>query len=527
MPIINSIPPRSQCINGKSVTGPLGTENCALQRSSGTYWNYPGQKGALFSPIDDDTPLLLTLPLDTPAVIVAQPGSDSSAVPGSGIAGFGLSAVQNPTDSLIGQYFANHTDINQFSFGLALNPQPSSNTQNTQNGQDSSGGTLSIFQPDPSLFTGEITTVSVAAGATQQNLGQPPSTLGSYDWTVQMQGWQFKGPSGQDVSGGSGTYVTVEPAYPYILLSQADAQAIYNAIPGSQPFTIPSNAVTSAGTPVFQDPQAQSYSIPCSTSGVSLTVNFGGLAIPVQPSDLLTSIGGVCVGNVKGWLDPNKQNYIFGSSFLRGAYIIFTANPNGQSNTIGFANRLFQSKKSTNTTGPIVGGVVGGIAFIALVGVLAWLYIRRRRMNTVPPSATFTSSGGFATQDESEKKHRSFLGFGSKDKNEGNLVAEPWAPPKGDSSAESGDHVVVQPWQPTAVAEQAFLSPTGTSNFSTSQHHSTGTALTPPPPTATPGTHTSPPGSPGYNNYDRPLSGQSGYSALPNPQGQAMWVERR
>lgn len=42
-----------------------------------------------------------------------------------------------------------------------------------------------------------------------------------------MQGWTFNGgQNGQDVSGGQGTYVTVEASYPYILLTQADASKI-------------------------------------------------------------------------------------------------------------------------------------------------------------------------------------------------------------------------------------------------------------------------------------------------------------
>lgn len=258
--------------------------------------------------------------------------------------------MPNANNSLVGQYLAGHPDLGgQFTFGLSLNGLPSaagsSGSSSSQSGQDSSGGQLDIFKPNPASFTGQVATVNVASTQTQTNFGSLPPQLGSYDWTVQMDGWQFStGQQGQDVSGGKGTYVTVEMSYPYILLGQADAQKVCEythdphtkvrqaelrpsysdaAIPGSKPYTFAANAVNSAGVPVYQDPNAQSWSMPCSLpSGVSLVMTFQGVNIPVQPSDLYTTLNdGTCVGNVKGWTDPNRGTYILGSSFLRGAYM--------------------------------------------------------------------------------------------------------------------------------------------------------------------------------------------------------------
>lgn len=189
-------------LNGKTVVGQLGTENCALQRTDGTWWQYPNQ-----------------------AVLVAGAGSDSSSIPGSGIAGFGQSGVPTATDSLVGQYLAGHTDLNgTFTFGLALNSQQD---QTHVEGGDTSGGALHIFQPDTSYYTGNVGTVPVATTTQQGNFGNLPPQLQSYDWTVQLGGWTFNpGSGGQDVSGGQGTFVTVEPAYPYIKLSEQDAQNV-------------------------------------------------------------------------------------------------------------------------------------------------------------------------------------------------------------------------------------------------------------------------------------------------------------
>ncbi|KAG8956217.1 hypothetical protein FRC04_004293 [Tulasnella sp. 424] len=508
-------------LSGKPISGQLGTENCALHKQDGTWWNYPNQ-----------------------TVVVAGSDSDSQALgPASGVAGFGQSNVQSADQSLVGQYLTGHTDISSISFGLALNPLSDPGA-----GSDSSGGTLNIFQPDTSFYSGSMVTLPVANSNQQSNFGSVPPQIGSYDWTVQMQGWSFvPGQNQQAITGGGGVYVTVEASYPYIVLTAADAQKIYSAIPGSQPYTIPANAVTSTGVQVGQDTSTQSYSIPCSTSGFSLTATFGdGVAIPINPSDLYTTIGGTCVGNVKGWADASRGTYIFGSSFLRNAYIVFTANPNQQSNTIGLATRAFQTKSSKSNVGAIVGGVIGGIVFIALVALASFFFIRhRRRQNEIPPSAAFATSGDLSGGGSSEK-HHSLLGFMSKDRNADNLAAEPWTPPPAAASAEGGHHtggnVVVQPWSPNVPAEQAFLSPTGaafpaaagaaaTSPGPTNTNFS---GHTPPPPSTSPAytAHsgaaqpmTPPPRSPGMA-YDQPVNGSS-YSPVPNPTGQAMWVERR
>jgi len=200
---------------------------------------------------------------------------------------------------------------------------------------------------------------------------------------------------------------------------------------------------------------------------------------------------------------------------------------------------LFAAKSSKSEAGPIAGGVVGGLAFIALLAVGVFFFIRHRRRDATPPSATFTSEGNLV----STEKSRSFFGFsGSKDKNDDHLAAEPWvgggSSENGTVGGPAGQNVTVQPWLPNAPAEQAFLSPSGTATTfngsaaggmmpsagSPGPHAQYGSqqGMTPPPPSTTPG-------SVGYDGYDRSSTGGA-YSQVPNTanplQPQAMWVER-
>lgn len=157
---------------------------------------------------------------------------------------------------------------------------------------------------------------------------------------------------------------------------------------------------------------------------------------------------------------------------------------------------------------------MGGVVFLALVALGVWLFLRHKRRNETPPSASYAG--------ETNEKSHSFFGFGStKDKNEDHLVAEPWvggSTTAGTHSAENG--VSVQPWTPAAPGDQAFLSPAGTAT--------TFNGSTPSP--APQHQYPMSPGSPGFTGttYDRPSMGSGGYSPVPagGHAPQAMWVER-
>ncbi|KAG8985654.1 hypothetical protein FRB90_004522 [Tulasnella sp. 427] len=358
---------------------------------------------------------------------------------------------------------------------------------------------------------------------------------------MQTQGWLVKTAAG-DVTGSQGMYGTMEASYPYVIVPQTDANKLYAAIEGSIPYVVPTNAVDSNGIPVYQDSLALSWSIPCNTTNVSFYVNFQGVSIPLLPTDFMTKIGGVCVGNVKGWADQTRQTGILGTPFFRNAYVVFTASTDPSTNTIGLANRpLIDSKgKDSTTKNVVIGAVVGGVVFLLCVGLAIFFVARhwksRRRS---PPSAIFASAvSGGSIDDEykgtGEKRHSvkntsSFLGFGSPTSRSGhlsqNFVAEPWVPPSSSAThgvgAEQG--VVVTPWTPQAPGEQAFLSPTGGAldttvaalpygPSSSHQSHSPG-------PMSAGTTSPAPTSSMAYHNPSpqRPLSGQSyvPYSPVP------------
>ncbi|KAG8968635.1 hypothetical protein FRC05_001487 [Tulasnella sp. 425] len=505
---------------GKTITGALGKENCGFKQQDGEWWRYKNQ-----------------------SLIVASSGTDSSAFGGSGgIAGFGQSNAQNPKDTLINQYLtSNQTTLSQFIFGLALYDQGVTQASNgVALDGDSSGGFMHLDGPDPAFYTGTIQSFPVVSSEMSTNWGSVPGQLGSFDWTVQTQGWLVKTAAG-DITGSQGMYGTMEANYPYLLLPQKDANKLYAAIPGSVPYVLPANAADPKGVPIYQDNLALSWAIPCNTTNVSFFVNFQGVSVPLLPSDFMTKIGGVCVGNVKGWADATRQTGILGNAFFRNAYVVFTASADPTTNTIGLANRpLIDARgKDSATKNVVIGAVVGGLIFLICVGLALFFVARhwktRRRS---PPSAIFASavSGGSIDDDYAgggEKRHSvrntaSFLGLGSPtSKSSGhNYVAEPWLPPTtssgspGLAGAERG--VVVAPWTPQAPSEQAFLSPTGNAldttvvapPYTASSQHS-HSAL---PPTPLSGGASSPAPT-GYRNPSpqRPMSGQSyaSYSPLP------------
>ncbi|KIO18621.1 hypothetical protein M407DRAFT_31731, partial [Tulasnella calospora MUT 4182] len=258
-------------VGGKTVSGQLAKENCGFKQEDGEWWRYKNQ-----------------------SLIIASSGTDSSAFGGSGgIAGFGQSNAQNPQDTLINQYLtSNQTTLSQFVFGLALYDQSTTKASNGVELQgDSSGGFMHLDGPDAAFYTGSIQTFPVAGSDLSTSWGAVPGQLGSFDWTVQTQGWLVKTAAG-DVTGSQGMYGTMEASYPYLLLPQKDANKLYAAIPGSVPYNLPTNAVDTKGVPVYQDNLSLSWALPCNTTAsTSFFVNFQGVSVPLLPSDFMTQIG--------------------------------------------------------------------------------------------------------------------------------------------------------------------------------------------------------------------------------------------
>ncbi|KAG8929154.1 hypothetical protein FRC01_004765 [Tulasnella sp. 417] len=511
-------------IAGRTVQGQLAKENCGFKQQDDEWWRYKNQ-----------------------SLIIASTGTDSSAFGGSGgIAGFGQSNAQDPKDTLISQYLtSNQTTLSQFVFGFALSDQSDTKAANGVELQgDASGGFMHLDQPDPAFFTGSIQTFPVAGSEISTPWGSVPGQLGSFDWTVQTQGWLVKTAAG-DVTGSQGMYGTLEASYPYLLLPQRDANKLYAAIPGSVPYILPTNAADARGVPIYQDSLSLSWSVPCNTTlDTSFFLNFQGVSVPLLPSDFMTQVGGVCVGNVKGWADSTRQTGILGNAFFRNAYVVFTASTDPSTNTVGLANRpLIDGQSKDNATkGIVIGAVVGGLVFLICVGLAVFFVARhwktRRRS---PPSAIFAgavSGGSIDDNYTSEKRHSvrnttsSFLGLGSPTRGSAghqNYVAEPWVPPPSSTPGLSGGGsergVVVAPWTPQVPSEQAFLSPTGHAldttvvampYTSSSQHSHTPLPTVP----ATPMSGGAPSPAPtGYRNPSpqRPMSGQSYASYAPLP----------
>jgi hypothetical protein len=82
-----------------------------------------------------------------------------------------------------------------------------------------------------------------------------------------------------------------------------------------------------------------------------------------------------------------------------------TATPSSSSatlNTLGCDNFHGNHSKNSNT-GAIVGGAVGGVAFLALVGALVWFLLRRRRIRAgagkiSPDQASQSMLSGYKAQ---------------------------------------------------------------------------------------------------------------------------------
>lgn len=149
---------------------------------------------------------------------------------GSGILGLAQSGVAVQNQSIIGQYLTEDNGIwSKFVFSFALNGSDSSATS-----VGSYGGVMHVNGADSSFYAGNLVTMQVASSSQQSSFGSVPSQLGSYDWTVEMQGWTMDSVVNgqkQTVSGGvGGIYSTFESAYPYILLPLADAEKICESI---------------------------------------------------------------------------------------------------------------------------------------------------------------------------------------------------------------------------------------------------------------------------------------------------------
>lgn len=111
---------------------------------------------------------------------------------------------------------------------------------------------------------------------------------------------------------------------------------------------------------------------------------------------MLQQPDGTCVSGIEAWTDPSQTEYAFGARFLSTIYLyvlissrpviacspprphsIFNI-PRDGPNTMGFAPRTLVVKK-TSHVGAIVGGTIGGVAFLVFVGFAVFFFFYRHR----------------------------------------------------------------------------------------------------------------------------------------------------
>ncbi|KDQ07192.1 hypothetical protein BOTBODRAFT_39028 [Botryobasidium botryosum FD-172 SS1] len=321
-----------------AVAGDSAKEACGLKTSNGTFWNYANQ------------------------TIIIATGSDSAATPtpftgGSGIVGLGLTGVPNLADSLLGQQFMLHPNRSTVNVGFALG---------SDSAQGSNAGQMHVLAPDPNSYQGDISLVNVAS----VNAGQKPPNLASADWAVPVTQWVFSNGGGGSANSPAAFVAIPEISLPSIYVPATAAPTIYALIANSTQSGVDGNSTV--------------WSVPCS-SKFSFSATIGGVSFTATEKDLVLNNGTGCVSAIRSWADPSMGTYIFGSKFLQNAYIVFSASSSGMAaSQVGWATRA--SGGSSNHTGAIVGGVIGGLAGLALLIGGIFMFMRWRKRDRTAPS---------------------------------------------------------------------------------------------------------------------------------------------
>ncbi|KAG9040904.1 hypothetical protein FS837_012959 [Tulasnella sp. UAMH 9824] len=88
------------------------------------------------------------------------------------------------------------------------------------------------------------------------------------------------------------------------------------------------------------------------------------------------------------------ESTYYGTPTATVSYNVTTAG--GGSTQTGATSATTTNESSKSNAGPIAGGVVGGIFLLALIGVLVWLLLQRRRNEAQDPSVTgyYTTDAG-------------------------------------------------------------------------------------------------------------------------------------
>ncbi|EKM59995.1 uncharacterized protein PHACADRAFT_138388 [Phanerochaete carnosa HHB-10118-sp] len=347
---------------GQTANSTIIKEDCMLRTVNGTQWDYPNQ-----------TIIVVTQPAQ------GQLAQASSAQVGDELSGLiGLGTNKNVTstgnstiyqaqfeDSIFGQFLQGNPSMVNFTFGMRLgkplNIPRGNGSANSAVSTAGDPGTLDWLQPDESAY--DQSKLQVLSAGTPQ--APAPFANASGDWYVSLDGWVLA--SGNDqVSNSKSVVATVDPLYTEMYLPQDQAQLIHDAIPGSN--LRPD--LSSLGS------LSEAWTVPCNST-FSYGIVVGNQVFTVDESTLvLQQPDGTCVSGIEAWTDSTQSQYVFGARFLSTLYLIFNV-PRQGGNTLGFAP-LTANKKS-NHVGAIVGGVIGGVAFLALAGFAIFFFVYRHR----------------------------------------------------------------------------------------------------------------------------------------------------
>jgi len=167
----------------------------------------------------------------------------------------------------------------------------------------------------------------------------------------------------------------VEVYLPEIVVPFSVAPSIFNLINSSRLTRIDRNSTV--------------WAVPCD-SKFQLALSVGSVTFALSEKDLIVKNGTSCESAIRSWLDPAMSTYLFGNTFLRKSYIVFTASRDGISHSkLGFANRSIPSNPHNQKIGVIVGAAVGGVALLTLILGGIFLFLKWRNRDRTAPSSQF------------------------------------------------------------------------------------------------------------------------------------------
>ncbi|KAI0368304.1 acid protease [Pilatotrama ljubarskyi] len=181
---------------------------------------------------------------------------------------------------------------------------------------ESFGGVMTLGGTNSSLFTGDVEFIPLTTAPTSSS---PPTF-----WMLELTGATVQGKS-VSLPTGSAALSAIDTGTTLVGGPTEGVEAIYNAIPGSQPV-----------------PDMEGFfQYPCSTN-VQVTLAFGGKSWPISAADM--NLGRIsqnmCVGgifdltlgsDVSG--GGGNPTWVVGDTFLKNVYSVFRANPP----SVGFA----------------------------------------------------------------------------------------------------------------------------------------------------------------------------------------------